>query len=110
MDRASGFEPEGREFESLRARNQLNKLGGLRVEQFRYCYRFATTRRDQHARDLLGSFLDLLPHRVRVLIEREARRVVAGKRLHDFRIDPALEERRHEDPARFAAAPPAAVS
>jgi len=31
LDRASGFEPEGREFESLRARETLQRLNYLRT-------------------------------------------------------------------------------
>ena len=39
------------------------------------CYRFATTRCEEHACYLLARLLELLRHRVRVLIEREARQV-----------------------------------
>ena len=32
LDRASGYEPEGREFESLRARHRIRDLGALKRE------------------------------------------------------------------------------
>jgi hypothetical protein len=37
LDRASGYEPEGREFESLRARHKFNNLGHSRLSALCYC-------------------------------------------------------------------------